>query len=75
MEEIMIQEVTADMLIGDVLKEDVTIAPIMMASGMHCIGCPASQGESIQQACEVHGVDVQDLIEKINEFLKNKNHK
>ncbi|MCI5937378.1 MAG: DUF1858 domain-containing protein [Eubacterium sp.] len=71
----MIQEVTADMLIGDVLKEDVTIAPIMMASGMHCIGCPASQGESIQQACEVHGVDVQDLIEKINEFLKNKNHK
>ena len=71
----MIQEVTADMLIGDVLKEDVTIAPIMMASGMHCIGCPASQGESIQQACEVHGVDVHDLIEKINEFLKNKNHK
>ncbi len=71
----MIQEVTADMLIGDVLKEDVTIAPIMMASGMHCIGCPASQGESIQQACEVHGVDVQDLIEKINEFLKNKNQK
>ena len=71
----MIQEVTADMLIGDVLKEDVTIAPIMMASGMHCIGCPASQGESIQQACKVHGVDVQDLIEKINEFLKNKNHK
>lgn len=71
----MIQEVTADMLIGDVLKEDVTIAPIMMACGMHCIGCPASQGESIQQACEVHGVDVQELIEKINEFLKNKNQK
>lgn len=66
------QEVTKDMLIGEILKEDATIAPILMAAGMHCVGCPASQAESLQEAAEVHGLKSQDLVDKINEFLKKK---
>lgn len=47
-------EVTKDMLIGEILKKDQTIAAILMASGMHCVGCPASQGESLEEAAMVH---------------------
>ena len=66
------QEVTKDMLIGEILQMDATIAPILMACGMHCVGCPASQAESLQEAAEVHGLDSRDLVDKINEFLKKK---
>lgn len=69
----MIKEVTKDMLIGQILQEDATIAPIMMASGMHCIGCPASQSESLEEAAMVHGLDCDDLVSKINEYLATKN--
>ncbi len=65
-------QVTKDMLIGDILREDATIAPILMASGMHCIGCPASQQESLEQAAEVHGMDADELVAKINEYLEAK---
>ena len=51
----MLKEVTKDMLIGEILQADATVAPILMASGMHCIGCPASQGESLEEAAMVHG--------------------
>ncbi len=67
------KEVTKDMLIGQILQEDATIAPILMASGMHCIGCPASQGESLEEAAMVHGLDSDDLVSKINEYLAAKN--
>lgn len=66
------EKVTKDMLIGDMLKEDATIAPILMAAGMHCIGCPASQAESLEQAAMVHGLDADELEAKINEYLANK---
>ncbi|MCH5251569.1 MAG: DUF1858 domain-containing protein [Lachnospiraceae bacterium] len=69
----MLKEVTKDMLIGQILQEDATIAPILMASGMHCIGCPASQGESLEEASMVHGMDCNDLVGKINEYLATKN--
>lgn len=69
----MLKEVTKDMVIGQILQEDATIAPIMMASGMHCIGCPASQGESLEEAAMVHGLDCDDLVNKINEYLATKN--
>ena len=68
----MIKEVSKDMLIGQILQADATIAPIMMACGMHCIGCPASQGESLEEAAAVHGIDCDELVEKINEFLEIK---
>ncbi len=62
-------QVTKETLIGEALMMDMGIAEILMASGMHCVGCPAAQGESIEEACEVHGMNADDLIAKINEFL------
>lgn len=61
------------MKIQEVLAEDATIAPILMASGMQCIGCPASKDETLEEAATVHGLDVDDLIFRINEFLTYKN--
>ena len=52
----MKKQVTKDMLIDEMLQVDIGIAPILMASGMHCIGCPASQGESLEEAAMVHGM-------------------
>lgn len=69
----MLKEVTKDMLIGEILQADATVAPILMASGMHCIGCPASQGESLEEAAMVHGIDSDELVVKINEYLLTKN--
>ena len=62
-------QVTKDTMIGDLLKIDAGVAPILMGIGMHCLGCPASQAESIGEAAEVHGLDPDDLVDKINEFL------
>ncbi len=64
-------EVTKDTLIGEALQMNMGIAPILLEIGMHCLGCPASQGETLEEACMVHGVDVDELLAKINEFLKN----
>ena len=61
--------VTKQTLIGDVLDFDRSTAQFFLEMGMHCLGCPASRGESIEQACAVHGVDADDLINKINEHL------
>ena len=69
----MKKEVTKDMLIGQILEQDATVAPIMMASGMHCIGCPSFQSESLEEAAMVHGLDCDDLVGKINEYLALKN--
>ena len=65
-------EVTKDMLIGEILKKDQTIAAILMASGMHFVLFPASQGESLEEAAMVHGMDCDELVTKINEYLANK---
>lgn len=64
-------QVTKDTLIGEALQMNMGIAPIFLSIGMHCLGCPASQGETIEEACMVHGVDVDELITKINDFLAN----
>ncbi len=61
--------ITKDMLIGDVLDIDVGCAEYFFEIGMHCLGCPASRGESIADACAVHGTDADQLIEKLNAFL------
>ncbi len=61
--------VTKSTLIGEALEMNVELAPIFMSIGMHCLGCPASQGETIEEACMVHGVDADELVEKINKFL------
>ena len=62
-------QVTKDTLIGEALQISYDIAPILMKAGMHCVGCPASQGESIEEACMVHGMDADALVKEINEFL------
>ncbi len=64
--------INKDMIIADMLKIDVGIAPILMASGMHCIGCPSAQGESLEQAAMVHGIDADELVNVVNEYLENK---
>ena len=61
-----------DMLIGDLIQVDDNIAPILMRAGMHCLGCPASQGESLEEACMVHGIHCDTLVSQINEFLASK---
>ncbi len=62
-------EVTKQTIIGDILDAAPDTAPFFLEMGMHCLGCPASRGESIEQACMVHGTDADELVEKINKFL------
>ena len=63
-------QVTKDTLIGEALQINLEkIAPILMDMGMPCLGCPASQGESIEQACEVHRVNPDEIVEKINNVI------
>ena len=64
--------VTKQTLIGDILDFDVETAQFFFEIGMHCLGCPHSRGESIEDACTVHGTDVDALVAKINEFLAGK---
>ena len=66
------KQVPRETISGDILDMDQTTAPYFMEIGMHCLGCPASRGESIEEACEVHGVDCDELIEKLNEHLAAK---
>ena len=65
-------QVTTDMLIGQLLRVDANIAPILMRAGMHCLGCPSAQGESLEEAAMVHGLDADVLVAQINDFLANK---
>ena len=63
-------EVTKQTLIGDVLDYDIDTAKFFFEIGMHCLGCPHSRGESIEDACAVHGTDADELVEKINAHLR-----
>lgn len=62
-------KVTKDMLIGQLLQVDANIAQILMRAGMHCLGCPSSQMESLEEAAMVHGLDADVLVNQINDFL------
>ena len=67
---LIIMTITADTLIGDILEVNAeAAAPILMGMGMHCLGCPSSRGESLADACMVHGVDPVEFEKKINEFI------
>lgn len=65
-------KVTKATLIGDILDFAPELAPIFFEIGMHCLGCPHSRGESIEEACMVHGTDADALVEKINAQLASK---
>ena len=62
-------QITKQMTIGEILRIDQGIIPILLESGMHCLGCPSARGESLEQACLVHGLNVDELVQKINDFL------
>ena len=64
--------VTKDTLIGDILDFDVETARFFFEIGMHCLGCPHSRGESIAEACAVHGTNADELVKKINDHLATK---
>lgn len=57
--------ITKDMTIGEILRTNPAVAPILMEAGMHCLGCPSAQGESLEEAAMVHGMDIEDLMSKI----------
>ena len=60
-------EITKDMTIGEILKTAPDVAPLLMGVGMHCLGCPASQGETLEEAAMVHGIAIDELMEYIAE--------
>lgn len=61
--------VTKDTMIGELLRIDENVAPLLLNIGMHCLGCPSSQMETIEQAAMVHGIDPTALVDEINDFL------
>ena len=65
-------QVTKDMIISDIIGIDTNIIPILMRAGMHCIGCPSAQGESLEEAAFAHGMDADELVNQINEYLATK---
>ena len=64
-------KIAKDTIIADALRLDEGTAPIFIKHGMHCLGCPASMGESIEEACFVHGMDPEKLLADLNEYLES----
>jgi len=65
-------KITKDMIIADVLRMDRGTVPIFLNNGLHCLGCPSATGESIEDACAVHGIDADKLIDELNKFFESK---
>lgn len=65
MEEYKMADITKDMTIGEALRMNPNIAPVLMEIGMHCLGCPSAQGETLEEAAMVHGISTDDLMAKI----------
>ena len=66
------KQIDKNMMIGDLRQVDELIAPILMRAGMHCLGCPASQMETLEEACMVHGIDCDALVSNVNEVLADR---
>ena len=64
-------KVTKDTMIGELLQIDENVAPMLLNIGMHCLGCPSSQMETIAEAAMVHGIDPDDLVNDINDFIEH----
>lgn len=65
-------EVNKNMIISEILKIDKGTVPILLNSGLHCLGCPSAQGETLEEACEVHGIDIDQLLSDLNAYLADK---
>ena len=68
----MAVNITKEMTMGELLSIDRGVAVVLMNAGMHCIGCPSSIGESLEEACMVLGIEVDELLKNINEYFANK---
>ena len=68
-------QISKDMLIGELVQTHELIAPMLMRAGMHCLGCPSAQGETLEEACMVHGIDCDTLVSGINEVLAERTWK
>ena len=66
-------EITKETTMGEMLRYDMGIAGVLMRSGMHCVGCPASQMETIEEACMVHDMDPDQLVAVLQEYFSAKN--
>lgn len=64
--------ISKEMTIADIIRVDTGVIPILMEAGMHCVGCPSAQGESLEEAALVHGMDIDALTEAINAYLADK---
>ena len=65
-------EITVETTMGEMLEYDMGIAYILMQCGMHCVGCPSSIGESLEEACAVHGLDPEEVLAQINSYLESR---
>ena len=65
-------QITKEMTIGEILRTNPNVAPILMEAGMHCVGCPASIGETLEEACQVHGLDADTVLKNIQDYLAEK---
>lgn len=72
MEELIVANINKEMTIADIIRIDTGVIPILMEAGMHCVGCPSAQGESLEEAAMVHGMDIDALIDDINAYLADK---
>ena len=63
-------KVTKDMTIGEIIRIDKAVIPVLLDAGMHCLGCPSAQGESLEEAAMVHGLDADTLVEEVNKGLQ-----
>lgn len=66
------QQIDKNMNIGEVLRIDSGLIPILEQTGMHCLGCPSSQMESLEEACMAHGINIDSLVDKLNNYLNEK---
>ena len=64
-------KISKDMIIADIIQVNMGCVPILLNEGMHCIGCPASQGETLEEACMVHGLDADVVAKKLNDFVES----
>lgn len=65
----MAVKIEKDTIIGDILDLAPQTAPLFLSIGMHCLGCPSARGETVEQACMVHGIDPDAFLEQVNEFI------
>lgn len=65
----IMQKINKEMIIGEILGIDQGLTPILLEAGMHCLGCPSSQMESLEDACMVHGINADELVDKLNHAL------